>query len=165
LPFPIAETYWISLLLLPKDTHINNLYNTCLWNLVKPPASVKPQFSAGMTTPEAHKFLQQNAADSAKKNEMLFTRLGINYNKEDAAFRKGTTLFYREQTEQTEPMEPLERTEVSGTLAGETAESSSDAPDRPPKTKKRKAKRELVDEAIDVIGDEFWNENPEILAR
>ncbi|WVQ95476.1 hypothetical protein IAU59_002573 [Kwoniella sp. CBS 9459] len=61
------------------DTHINNLYNTTFWALVK----------SGQSTAEANKALQ--GTDSKDKNEMLFSRFGINYNTLPAMYRKGST--------------------------------------------------------------------------
>jgi len=47
----------------------------------------------GMTETEATKRLE--GTEAADKNEILWADFGINYNKEPAIFRKGTTL-YRE---------------------------------------------------------------------
>jgi tRNA(His) guanylyltransferase len=60
--------------------HINNLYNTCFWALVHD----------GLTPREANKELQ--GTNSKDKNEMLFSRFGVNYNNLPAYFRKGSTL-------------------------------------------------------------------------
>ena len=62
------------------DCHINNLYNTCFWGLVK----------QGMFKQEAEKILSKTNA--AEKNELLFARLNKNYNNEDEQFKKGSTL-------------------------------------------------------------------------
>eukprot|EP01103_Thecamoeba_quadrilineata_P016875 TRINITY_DN5782_c0_g1_i1.p1 TRINITY_DN5782_c0_g1~~TRINITY_DN5782_c0_g1_i1.p1 ORF type:complete len:259 (-),score=28.12 TRINITY_DN5782_c0_g1_i1:23-799(-) len=64
------------------DCHINNLYNTCFWNLV---------LKENISNEEAQNILKGTL--SAAKNEILFTRLGINYTKEPAMFRKGSILF------------------------------------------------------------------------
>ena len=61
------------------DCHINNLYNTCFWMLVK---------EKKMSTEDAHKTLKGTYSDA--KNEMLFQN-GINYAKIEAIWRKGTT--------------------------------------------------------------------------
>ncbi|KAK9511064.1 hypothetical protein O3M35_005706 [Rhynocoris fuscipes] len=63
------------------DVHVNNLYNTCFWNLV---------INAGQTKAEAEKTLRGTLA--ADKNEILFQKFNINYNFEPEIFRKGTTL-------------------------------------------------------------------------
>jgi len=62
------------------DCHVNNLYNTVFWALVKD----------GLSQHEAHEVLKGTV--SAEKNEMLFGRFGINYNDEPEIFKKGTVL-------------------------------------------------------------------------
>lgn len=62
------------------DVHINNLYNTCFWNLVK----------KGLSNADAEKRLRGTV--SAEKNELLFQDFGINYNTLPAIYRKGTIL-------------------------------------------------------------------------
>ncbi|XP_015516976.1 probable tRNA(His) guanylyltransferase [Neodiprion pinetum] len=63
------------------DVHVNNLYNTCFWNLV---------LKRKMTATQAEEKLRGTLA--AHKNELLFQEFGINYNNEPPTFRKGTTL-------------------------------------------------------------------------
>ncbi|KAM7349205.1 tRNA-histidine guanylyltransferase [Cochliomyia hominivorax] len=63
------------------DVHINNLYNTTFWNLV---------LKGGLTNQEAEAKLR--GTFSADKNELLFSRFGINYNNLPALYRKGTIL-------------------------------------------------------------------------
>ncbi|XP_073828472.1 probable tRNA(His) guanylyltransferase [Musca autumnalis] len=63
------------------DVHINNLYNTAFWNLV---------LKSGLTNQQAEAELR--GTFSADKNELLFSRFGINYNNLPAMFRKGTIL-------------------------------------------------------------------------
>ena len=63
------------------DCHINNLYNTCFWNLV---------LHKSMTESEAHKRL--SATNSSEKNEILYREFKINYNNLPLVFRKGTVL-------------------------------------------------------------------------
>lgn len=63
------------------DVHINNLYNTAFWNLI---------LQSGLSNQEAETELR--GTFSSDKNELLFTKFGINYNKLPAMFRKGTIL-------------------------------------------------------------------------
>ncbi|KAK6623422.1 hypothetical protein RUM43_009274 [Polyplax serrata] len=63
------------------DTHINNLYNTCFWNLVT---------KKKMTHQEAEEHLKGTV--SSDKNELLFSEFGINYNNEPEEFKKGTVI-------------------------------------------------------------------------
>ncbi|KAJ1675659.1 tRNA-histidine guanylyltransferase 1-like [Spiromyces aspiralis] len=62
------------------DCHINNLYNTCFWVLVK----------SGLSQKEAEK--QLCGTLSRDKNELLFSKFGINYNNEPEIFKKGSVL-------------------------------------------------------------------------
>ena len=62
------------------DCHINNLYNTAFWNLVK----------LGLTPQESEQRLMGTV--SSDKNEILFKECGINYNNELEIFKKGTIL-------------------------------------------------------------------------
>ena len=66
------------------DCHINNLYNTTFWTLVE---------KGGLTPKEAENSLIGTL--SADKNEILFTKFGINYNNEPLIFKKGTTMVRR----------------------------------------------------------------------
>ncbi|KAI9451357.1 Thg1 C terminal domain-containing protein [Lactarius psammicola] len=63
------------------DTHINNLYNTAFWALVQ---------QGGQTTKEAHETLRGTV--SSQKQEILFSRFGINYNDLPRQFRKGSII-------------------------------------------------------------------------
>lgn len=69
------------------DVHINNLYNTAFWNLI---------FKGGLTNQEAEAELR--GTFSADKNELLFSKFGINYNSLPAMFRKGTILLRKKVT-------------------------------------------------------------------
>ncbi|KAG5332080.1 THG1 guanylyltransferase, partial [Acromyrmex charruanus] len=63
------------------DVHINNLYNTCFWNLI---------LKGKLTPSQAEEKLRGTLA--SHKNELLFQEFSINYNNEPPLFRKGTTL-------------------------------------------------------------------------
>lgn len=67
------------------DVHINNLYNTCFWNLV---------LKKGLTNVEAEEKLRGTV--SCDKNELLFSEFGINYNNLPAMYRKGTILLTKQ---------------------------------------------------------------------
>ncbi|KAG5680835.1 hypothetical protein PVAND_010317 [Polypedilum vanderplanki] len=67
------------------DVHINNLYNTCFWNLV---------LNKGLTNSQAEERLRGTV--SSDKNEILFTEFDINYNNLPAIFRKGTILLTKQ---------------------------------------------------------------------
>ncbi|CAI6339880.1 unnamed protein product [Periconia digitata] len=64
------------------DCHINNLFNTTFWALVQ---------KGGMERRAAEEELAGTVA--ADKNEILFSRFGINYNNEPEIFKKGSVLY------------------------------------------------------------------------
>lgn len=110
------------------DCHINNLYNTTFWALVQ---------QGGMTEVEAENHLKGSL--SKDKNEILFTRFNINYNKIDPIYKKGSTII-RQKTEVTS-ISPRNGEEVK--------------------------RIKLVPTAVydDIIGNEFWEAHPELLAE
>ncbi|KAK3856071.1 hypothetical protein Pcinc_037570 [Petrolisthes cinctipes] len=63
-----------------KECHNQNLYQTCL----------KGMICKGMSTQDAINSLQ--GTSEGQQNEILFTQCGINYNNEDAVFKKGTVM-------------------------------------------------------------------------
>ncbi|OMJ24700.1 putative tRNA(His) guanylyltransferase [Smittium culicis] len=65
------------------DCHINNLYNTCFWELVK----------SGVSNKEAEKILCKTV--SSEKNELLHSKFNINYNNIEEIFKKGTVMFHK----------------------------------------------------------------------
>ncbi|KAF2277826.1 Thg1-domain-containing protein [Westerdykella ornata] len=64
------------------DCHINNLYNTTFWALVK---------RGGLDPRAAEQELSGTV--SSDKNEILFSRFGINYNNEPEIFKKGSVMY------------------------------------------------------------------------
>ena len=73
------------------DCHINNLYNTCFWTLLK-------DQTKNLNQNQVQNILKDT--DSAAKNELLFSNYGINYSKIDSIYRKGSFL-YRDQVQET----------------------------------------------------------------
>lgn len=102
------------------DCHINNLYNTTFWSLVQ---------QSGMTGKDAMERLKGTFA--ADKNEILFSEFGINYNNEDAFYRKGTILVKKQ-------------VKIPGT---------------------NKTRLLMIPLHEDLIGDQFWKRNDELLSR
>ncbi|KAF4553380.1 tRNA(His) guanylyltransferase [Elsinoe fawcettii] len=118
------------------DCHVNNLYNTTFWSMV---------LKGGQSNTDAEQELKGTL--SADKNEILFTRFGINYNKELEVFKKGTVI-YRDLSDTTSSSnsdEPLSKTQAE-------------------KDKKRKQKATLVADNVDIIKDAFWDQRPWILS-
>lgn len=101
------------------DVHINNLYNTCFWNLV---------LKKGLTNQEAEERLRGTL--SADKNEILFSEFDINYNNQPPMYRKGTILVTKQ-------------IKIDG-------------------DKKKKVVIPIHD---DLIKEQFWTENDELLER
>ncbi|KAK7461705.1 tRNA-His guanylyltransferase [Stygiomarasmius scandens] len=157
------------------DTHINNLYNTTFWALVQ---------QGGQTTTEAHATLRETV--SKDKNEILFSRFGINYNEIIPRYRKGS-VFVRTEIEdnvvvnsdnQNQPAKEHteEKVEVDSDNQGEPKEHIEDEQksarelvlkkrlerkEKKKKTKNPPTKLELLH--CDVIKDEFWAKYPQIL--
>lgn len=114
---------------------------------------------------------------SADKNEILFSRFGINYNNEPEMYRKGSVVYrdYRtlegEDEDATAPAEPStsteppERTEQRGKEEEQqtTAVPKFKSKTQREKEKKRARKAKIVTEHVDIIGDEFWEKRPWLL--
>ncbi|KAL9532592.1 tRNA(His) guanylyltransferase [Sphaerulina musiva] len=133
------------------DCHINNLYNTTFWNLV---------LKGGMSGTEAEQELKGSVASD--KNEILWSRFGVNYNQELEVWRKGTVMYRvyddvgggggEEVTASGDKMKKMKK--------GVDAKSKSQLE----KERKRKMKAKIVQEHTDIIGDGFWEKRPYILA-
>ncbi|KAJ4397308.1 tRNA-His guanylyltransferase [Gnomoniopsis smithogilvyi] len=129
------------------DCHINNLYNTTFWSLIQ---------QGGMTNQEAEKALAGTL--SADKNEILFSRFGINYNNEPAIYKKGSVIF--RDFELVEPDTHNTFQEVD-----DVAEPLEQSKTQAEKEKKKRLKARVVVEHLDIIQDEFWNKRPWILSN
>ncbi|KAI4092779.1 MAG: hypothetical protein LQ344_003299 [Seirophora lacunosa] len=132
------------------DCHINNLYNTTFWALVQ---------KGGMLRTEAeetlkHLIVHAQGSVAADKNEILFSRFGMNYNDELEQFRKGSVM-YRD-VGSTSP------TEQSATKETTPSKSQQGEPSRTQKEKGRNSRRkaEITLQCTDLIRDEFWNARP-----
>ncbi|KAI5815103.1 putative tRNAHis guanylyltransferase [Pyronema omphalodes] len=121
------------------DAHINNLYNTTFWALIQ---------QGGMTAAEAEKELAHTL--SADKNEILFSRFGINYNKEDEMYKKGSVIF----------REFEKGSEVDG---GEDTPDERMTKKQLEKRKKAYRKSQIVVRFLDIMNDPFFDERPWIL--
>ncbi|XP_075623030.1 putative tRNA(His) guanylyltransferase isoform X2 [Balearica regulorum gibbericeps] len=118
------------------DCHINNLYNTVFWMLVQ---------RSGLTPVQAQDRLQGTLAGD--KNEILFSEFNINYNNEPLMYRKGTVLIWQKtnevRTKKIKLPKEAEEKEVEVT----------------------RTRTKVVPLHCDIIGDQFWEEYPEILAE
>lgn len=97
------------------DCHINNLYNTTFWTLVE---------KGELSPKEAENSLIGTL--SQDKNEILFSRFGINYNNEPEIFKKGTIIVrdydnYKPQVEQEDAssrqLQRLEKSRKKATIS------------------------------------------------
>ncbi|EJD39028.1 tRNAHis guanylyltransferase [Auricularia subglabra TFB-10046 SS5] len=128
------------------DTHINNLYNTTFWALVQ---------QGGQSTTQAHETLKGTVASG--KNEMLFSRFGINYAALPARFRKGSVL-----VREVPKVEP----ELDVDAAGGVSETDACQDAVPPTTSapSKRQKKVVVVLHEDIIENQFWDDRPELLA-
>lgn len=135
----------------PK-AHINNLYNTIFWALVQ---------QGGETTTQAHAILRGTV--SGTKNEMLHSRFGINYNTIPARYRKGSVLVQ----ERSPPASSDDLASTAGETQG-TPQQPEQAPSgssRQKASKKAHALTKIELHHCDIIGDEFWDQRPYLLAE
>lgn len=115
------------------DCHINNLYNTTFWSLIQ---------KCGMTTTESENFLKGTV--SSDKNEILFSKCGINYNDEPEIFKKGTILVREyEDWKETSDLELTDRQKQ--------------------RKQKLRKKAKIAEHHVDIIKDSFWDERPWLL--
>ncbi|WWD07258.1 hypothetical protein V865_005355 [Kwoniella europaea PYCC6329] len=153
------------------DTHINNLYNTAFWALVKD----------GQSTTQANKTLQ--GTDSKDKNEILFSKYGINYNNLPEQYRKGSICVRRptiviDDQQQQQQIEESTTAGVSNISIDDPAvgsvedDSASQTRINGVIRKEKKVKKVKPYEGIDgeivvlhedIIKDGFWKERPWLL--
>lgn len=78
--------------------HINNLYNTTFWAMVQQgginntDAELELKVSNVISSLGPFPLMDQGTV-SADKNEILFSRYGINYNNEDDMYKKGSVVY------------------------------------------------------------------------
>ena len=118
-----------------------------------------------MSGTEAERELKGTLAKD--KNEILWSRFGVNYNAELEIFKKGSVV-YRDFGEITEgatkeqgQMHEKGNGNGSGSGGREPTEGSRSQME---KEKKRKQKARIVVEHVDIIQDTFWEKRPWILA-
>ncbi|KAF3310961.1 tRNA-His guanylyltransferase [Orbilia oligospora] len=148
------------------DCHINNLYNTTFWTLI---------LKGGMTPHEAEKELMGTLAKD--KNEILWSRFGVNYNNEEEMFKKGSVVYRNygavpESSADDKPDEEADSEPKETVVEPKPATSSAVSPAETQKGKSRSqqkreakklAKAEVVIEHVDIIKDTFWEKRPWIL--
>ncbi|KAL3423444.1 tRNA guanylyltransferase [Phlyctema vagabunda] len=130
------------------DCHINNLYNTTFWALIQ---------NGGMDAQTAEKELAGTL--SADKNEILFSRFNINYNRELDMYKKGSVIFRDYELVQpgTTEIEDEESVKAVEQLALSKTQAEKD--------KKKRAKAQITVQHVDIIKDEFWERRPWLLSN
>jgi tRNA(His) guanylyltransferase len=98
---------------------------------------------------------------SSDKNEILFSRFGINYNNEAEIYKKGSVVYRQYQL-----VDPS--TEPTGTVAHEEDQEPAYARElsrnQQDKLRKLRRKAQVVVDHVDIIKDEFWQRRPWILS-
>ncbi|OBR10143.1 tRNA(His) guanylyltransferase [Colletotrichum higginsianum IMI 349063] len=140
------------------DCHINNLYNTTFWTLIK---------LGGLDNREAEKLLaasplppltHMQGTVSGDKNEILFSQFKINYNNEPEMYKKGSVVF-----RDYELVEP--GTHNAAEAADALAEPEQQSKTQAEKDKKKRSKARVVIEHLDIIKDDFWDRRPWLLSN
>ncbi|KAF3204614.1 tRNA-His guanylyltransferase [Orbilia oligospora] len=125
-----------------------------------------------MTPQEAEKELMGTLAKD--KNEILWSRFGVNYNNEEEMFKKGSVVYRNygavpeysaddkpdEKEVDSEPKETV--VEPKSTVSPAEAQKGKSRSQQKREAKKL-AKAEVVIEHVDIIKDAFWEKRPWIL--
>ncbi|TGO36319.1 hypothetical protein BHYA_0128g00060 [Botrytis hyacinthi] len=130
------------------DCHINNLYNTTFWTLIQ---------KGGFDAKGAEKELAGSLA--ADKNEILFSRFGINYNNEPEIYKKGSVVFRDYELVEPGVSEAVDEDSSKTTEQKELSKAQEE------KDRKRRAKARITVQHVDVIKDEFWQRRPWLLSN
>lgn len=109
------------------DCHINNLYNTTFWALID---------KGGLSNRDAEEHLRGTV--SADKNEILFSKFGINYNDEPEQYKKGSILIWDAPTVVADSRMTRRQLE---------------------RLRHKRAKAKVVILHVDIIKDEFWSKH------
>ncbi|KAG7165486.1 tRNA(His) guanylyltransferase 1-like [Homarus americanus] len=131
------------------DCHINNMYNTCFWMLVQ---------VGNKSRKEAEERLRGTFAKD--KRAILLSDFGLDYDVEDAMYRKGTVMFRQN---------PRGIGAASSQLAASKLEHLSGNSQGNISSKATSIEKEeghcitVVTEHTDMIGDQFWTQRPWIL--
>lgn len=131
------------------DCHINNLYNTTFWALV---------IKGGMSNSDAENFLKGTL--SSDKNEILWSKFGINYNNEPEIFKKGSIVL-REYELEDASTEQLGR--AIDILDGAQLDETELSRNQKDKIRKAKQKAKIIVRHADLIKEEFWLQRPWLL--
>jgi tRNA(His) guanylyltransferase len=95
---------------------------------------------------------------SSDKNEILFSRFGINYNNEDEIYKKGSVVYRQYQLEDQPPPPPPTQAPESQAPTTELSKTQQE------KMRKLRRKAQVVVEHVDIIKDDFWQKRPWLLS-
>lgn len=136
------------------DCHINNLYNTTFWALV---------LRGGISNVEAEESLKGTL--SSDKNEILWSRFGVNYNNELEIFKKGSVVLRDYALVALPRYEDDSRRESSVVDTEDEIRNEKElSKTQKEKMKKARQKAKVIVEHVDVIKDEFWLRRPWLLS-
>ncbi|KAL1867410.1 tRNA-His guanylyltransferase [Paecilomyces lecythidis] len=133
------------------DCHINNLYNTTFWTMIQ---------KGGMTNTDAERELKGTV--SSDKNEILFTRFGINYNNEPEIYKKGSVVYRQYELEDPKSAEVTKeptQEDANSALQKDVSKTQQE------KIRKLRRKAKVVVDHVDIIKDDFWQRRPWILSN
>lgn len=101
-------------------------------------------------------FVEQGTV-SSDKNEILFSRFGINYNNEEEIYKKGSVVYRQYQLEDHQP-------QTLTTQAMESQATTELSKTQQEKMRKLRRKAQVVVDHVDIIKDEFWQRRPWLLS-
>ncbi|KAL7069422.1 putative tRNA(His) guanylyltransferase [Cryptosporidium serpentis] len=139
------------------DCHINNLYNTCFWALVK---------FRNISEKEATELLKHSV--SSDKNELLFSEFNINYSEIPKQFRKGTVLYRPKRKAKKTRSEYFKMRDIRDqeVMIDDTKDSSDEDITHP--IWRCKYEEITINNILkchqDIIQDAFWIDNEYLLA-
>jgi tRNA(His) guanylyltransferase len=104
---------------------------------------------------------------SADKNEILFSRFGINYNNEPEMYRKGSVVYRDYGVGKGSDGGSRKQDTLAGEDAGNgsTAVPKEQSKSQKEKEKKRAKKADISTEHVDIIGADFWNKRSWLLVN
>lgn len=132
------------------DVHVNNLYNTVFWALVQ---------RGGLSGTDAEKRLKGTLAKD--KHEIMFTEFGINYNDEDAMFRKGSFLMRKGKPDAGQHRDGRRKRRREEEKEEQDNDDDGEYLDSERTGNTEDGGYETVH--VDIIGDKFWDEHEHLL--
>lgn len=117
-----------------------------------------------MTHTEAEEHLKGTV--SSDKNEILWSKFGINYNNEPEMYKKGSVVFREyalKEAEQTGEEKATRSRQVGADGDEDEEEGASTevvSKTQAEKIRKARAKAKVVTKHVDIIRDEFWIQRP-----